>query len=234
MRVAALLLFGMAVECFVAHNNSYGQTAAASTADRGVTCVQLIEKRFSAYSIPTEMARFEIHVRILPFVGEERQISLVYDLNRKAQVRIVTFDGSLCTELADFERKNRRLPNENEIAHAQPRIVDLEIDPALAKRWMARFWKEVGAVARSSPAVALEGETKGEVSVTLDPNVYEFTYTDNDKSLKLTLAGPNPDRVRGPKGLEPLVRWAIAVARQCETIQRSQSKWPCHGAVQPP
>jgi len=224
MRAAALLLFGMGVECFVAHNNSYGQTAAASTADRGVTCVQLIEKRFSAYSIPTERARFEIHVRILPFVGEERQISLVYDLDRKVQVRIVTFDGSLCTELADFERKNQRLPNENEVSLAQPRIVDLEIDPALARQWMARFWREAGEVAKSSPSVALEGEAKDEVVVILDPNLYEFTYADNDKSLKLTLAGPNPDRVRGPKGLQPLVRWAIDMARQCETIQRSQSK----------
>ena len=215
MRAAALLLFGMAVECFVAHNYSHGQPAAASTADRGVTCVQLIEKRFSAYSIPTEMARFDLHARILPFVGRARQISLVYYVNRNPRVRIITFDGPLCSELAYFESKNGRLPNENEIAHVQARIVDLEIDPALAKQWMARFWKEVGAVARSSPAVALERETKGEVSVTLDPNVYEFTYTDNDKSLELTLSGPDPERVRGPEGLEPLVRWALDVARQC-------------------
>lgn len=224
MRAVALLLFGMAVECFVAHSNSYGQTAAASTTDRGVTCVQLIERRFSAYSIPTEMARFEIHLKILPFVGKDRQISLVYDLDRKAQVRIVTFDEPICAALVEFESEHRRLPSENEIASPQPRVVGLEIDPALARQWMARFWKEVGAVARSSPAVALEGETKGQVTVTLDPNVYEFTYTDNDKSLKLTLAGPNPDRVRGPEGLEPLVRWAIDLARQCETIHRSQSK----------
>lgn len=79
------------------------------------------------------MSRFDLHVRVLPFVGRARQISLVYYANRKPLVRIVTFDRPLCTELAYFESRNGRLPNENEIALAQPRIVDLEIDPALAK-----------------------------------------------------------------------------------------------------
>ncbi len=224
MRVAALLLFGIVAECFAAQNTSYGQPADSSTADGGVSCAQWIEKRFSAYSIPTEMSQFDLHVRVLPFVGRARQISLVYYANRKPLVRIVTFDRPLCTELAYFESKNGRLPNEKEIALAQPRIVDLEIDPALAKQWMARFWREVGAVARSSPAVALQGETKGVVSVTLDPNIYEFTYADNDKSLELTLSGPDPERVRGPEAPDPLVRWTIDVARQCEAIRRSRSK----------
>ncbi|HPT25106.1 MAG TPA: hypothetical protein PLZ95_01730 [Bryobacteraceae bacterium] len=225
MRATVLAGLGVAIFCLGLGVRGFGQRPPASKAEVSVSCRQLLESHFVANSIRTEEARFALHVSILPFVGRERQISLIYDLDRRARVRIITFDKPLCQALASFQNDNGRLPSDDEAgALAQPRTTDLPIDPALAKQWMTRFWNEVSEVARTAPAVALTGEANGEVTITLDPNVYEFRFIDEHKSLQLSLAGPVADRVRGPDGLEPLVRWAIDVAQQCESLQERRTK----------
>lgn len=225
MGAAALLRFGIVILCLVLRSSGYCQQHTVPAKEAGVTCAQLIERHFAAHSISTLNARFDLRVRILPFVGRERQISLVYDLDGKARVRIIALDKPLCAALALFQSDNGRLPSNDEAgALAQPRTTDLPIDPALAKHWMTRFWNEVSEAARTAPALALEGEEKGEVTVTLDPNMYEFRFEDQDKTFQLSVAGPDPERVRNPERLEPLVRWAIDVAQQCEALQKRRTK----------
>lgn len=225
MRATDLPGLGVAILCLVPRSNVSGQQPAAPMERVGVTCAQMVERRFAIHSPSSKNARFELHFRILPFSGRARQISLIYDLDRAARVRMITFEESACMALIEFESNNGRLPRQDEAdSLAQVRTVDLQIEPALAKRWMSRFWKDVAEVARASPQVALTGEANGEVTITLDPNVYEFKFIDEDKSLQLSLAGPDPERVRGPDGLEPLVRWAIDVAQQCESLQKRRAK----------
>jgi len=166
-----------------------------------------------------------MRISIYPFVSPERQISLVYNLDRRARVKTITFDKPLCAAFSVFENEHGRLPRQNEAdALAQVQSVDMQIDPALAKQWMTRFWNEVSEAARTAPAAALKGDKEGEETITLDPNTYEFRFKDEDKTFRLSFAGPDPERVRGLDGLDPLVRLANDMSLQCQALQKKPTR----------
>jgi len=168
-----------------------------------------------------EKTRFAYTLRILPAFGQEQQLNILYDFDRRAEVTISTLDKSLGTALNDFAHRNQRLPNPKELA-ALVRSEELSfgIESHLARRWLADLWQALSRVGGSAAAIALRGEKKGEVEVALDPTMYVIEYTDVDKYFKMSLTGPDPNRVDSTRGLDPLVKWMIDVRRQCQALQQ--------------
>ncbi len=178
------------------------------------TIEEVLNRLFQSHHELGRNTRFAITLRVLPAFAAESQLTIAYALDSKATATLVTLSKPVNRTLNDLAAMGKR-PDVAEalsLIHQETKV--LALNPDLAKKWLAEFWKSISAFARTGPAVALKHDGTQIVTITLDATTYQIFYSDVDTNLTLDLQGPDPDWSGDLSRLDPVMRWAVSIHRQ--------------------